>query len=400
MKGNTDMKTWNRMAALSAMAVSLIAGAQTAPMQFSFSARVKNAGADLSGSHLVDLRLFDAPAGGNSLWSESHTLQVEGGVLATALGSTSPLPALIFDGRPLHLEVSIDGTALSPRMQVTSVPFAVRADTAGVADRLGTLQQSDVALASHSHNGTYLPLSSTLACSGSQKVTGLTAQGEVVCSNDLTVGLAGSGTATTAAHSDHTHAGTYVPVNTARCSATQRAVGLNANGSPICEADLNTTYSAGDGLTVSGTTLSVNFSNDGTANTVARSDHGHTYVCPTGYRRHWFPPSVGSQEGTHVLCSKAVAYPSVTWVQAVRRCALDHGSGRLCTIAELTLARLASSPGHAQEMLYNNYWLADRGGDNMAFRTNSTSSDDFDAESNVNDSMQGFYCCTGGNFFR
>lgn len=393
------MKAWNRMAALSAVAFSLIAGAQTVPMQFSFSARVKNAGADLSGSHLVDLRLFEAPAGGNSLWSESHTLQVEGGVLAAALGSSAPLPALIFDGRPLLLEVSIDGTTLSPRMQVTSVPFAVRADTAGVAERLGTLQPGDVALASHSHNGTYLPLSSTLACSGSQKVTGLTAQGAVVCGNDLDVGLAGSGSAATAARSDHTHVGTYVPVNTARCGATQRAVGLNANGSPICEADLNTTYAAGTGLTVSGTTFNVSFGTSGTAASAARSDHGHSYTCPAGYKSHWFS-STAAAEGTRVLCTKPVASVNVTWVEAVRRCALDHGAGRLCTVADLTLARMASTPSHTQESLFANYWLADRGGDNMAFRTNATSGDDFDQESNVNDQLQGFYCCNGGNFFR
>jgi hypothetical protein len=46
------------------------------------------------------------------------------------------------------------------------------------------------------------------------------------------------------------------------------------------DGDDDTTYTAGTGLTLTGTTFSVNFSGTGTANTVARSDHNHdaTYV--------------------------------------------------------------------------------------------------------------------------
>ncbi len=51
---------------------------------------------------------------------------------------------------------------------------------------------------------------------------------------------------------------------------------INADGTVTCEADDDTTYTAGTGLSLSGTTFSVNFAGSGAANTAARSDHNHS----------------------------------------------------------------------------------------------------------------------------
>ena len=51
---------------------------------------------------------------------------------------------------------------------------------------------------------------------------------------------------------------------------------INADGTVTCEADDDTTYMAGSGLSLADTTFSVNFAGSGTATTVARSDHDHS----------------------------------------------------------------------------------------------------------------------------
>jgi hypothetical protein len=75
------------------------------------------------------------------VWTESQSLTVLGGEASAVLGETVPLNEQVFSGGPLFLEVAIDGTVLSPRSAITSVPYAHRATVAG---KLGALAQADV----------------------------------------------------------------------------------------------------------------------------------------------------------------------------------------------------------------------------------------------------------------
>ncbi|MEW6434980.1 MAG: hypothetical protein AB1730_26065 [Myxococcota bacterium] len=281
---------------------------------------------------------------------------------------------------------------------------------------LGNLAPGDVALASHTHTGTYLPVGAVLTCNGTDKVVGLAANGSVMCAADVSgttyvagqglllngatfsANFAGNGVATTVARSDHHHDGAYLPLGGAlTCSGTQKVTGLSSTGSVLCAADVDTSYGAGAGLSLMGTNLQVNFAGSGSATTAARSDHGHAYSCPGGFRQHWF--SGGSPEGTKILCTRAVA-GAVTWPAAVRACAINYSASRLCTIQELTIARSPSSPAHVQETLFAGYWLADRLADDSAAITNATSGDNFDAAQDPFTTGNGYYCCTDGNFFR
>lgn len=163
------------------------------------------------------------------------------------------------------------------------------------------------ARADHDHAGRYLPLGTSLFCSGTQKVWGLDADGSVLCGEDvdttntyeagagltlsertLAVDFAGNGIATTVARSDHHHDAVYLRRGSSlSCTGGQKVVGFDpVSGNVLCGDDLDydTTYSAGAGMILDGTTLSVRFEGTGTASSAARSDHDHDgqYVRTSG----------------------------------------------------------------------------------------------------------------------
>lgn len=80
------------------------------------------------GSYPVVFRLYGQATGGISLWSESQTLQTTGGVFSTMLGSglTTPLPSSAFGGAT-WVETEVGGTVLSPRIQIISAGYSIRA---------------------------------------------------------------------------------------------------------------------------------------------------------------------------------------------------------------------------------------------------------------------------------
>ncbi|HOX42441.1 MAG TPA: hypothetical protein PK668_02535 [Myxococcota bacterium] len=117
----------------------------------------------------------------------------------------------------------------------------------------------------------------------------------------LEVAFAGTGAAATAARSDHHHDAAYVnegqPSSVtsdmivdgtitgadidaaevqarvdAPCSAGSSIRAIDATGAVSCEPDDDTTYAAGEGLTLAGNTFAVDFAGAGTDATAARSD--------------------------------------------------------------------------------------------------------------------------------
>lgn len=118
------------------------ASAQAVPETVSFTARISENGSPVDGSHDFEFRLFDQDSGGTPLWEESATLDVDAGLLFHALGESTALDAALLDGRPLFLELAIDGgDPLTPRLSIVSVPYAVRAGVAAVCDDLSGGEQ-------------------------------------------------------------------------------------------------------------------------------------------------------------------------------------------------------------------------------------------------------------------
>ena len=125
-----------------ALALTLPLTASAVPLELTHQGRLlDSAGTALSGSHDVDVTLYDAPSGGNVLWSGTHTgVLFEDGFYSLVLGTTDALDASTFDGDAVYLAIAIDnGSELSPRQGITSVPYAIHASTArdvvgGIAD--------------------------------------------------------------------------------------------------------------------------------------------------------------------------------------------------------------------------------------------------------------------------
>jgi hypothetical protein len=114
-------------------------GEAAVPQTLTFSARIADAGRPVTGPQSFTFTFWDVATGGtpgtNALWTETAALEVADGVVSAIFGavSTNPLPATMFDGRSLFLEVTMGGTTFAPRMSIHSVPYAIRA---GVAENV------------------------------------------------------------------------------------------------------------------------------------------------------------------------------------------------------------------------------------------------------------------------
>ncbi len=92
-------------------------------------------GAPLTGDHDLGFALYDDATAGTELWSEDLVdVPFDAGFFTVTLGQISPLDAGVVSGDAVWLGVSVDGGAeLQDRMQLASVPFALRAAEATLA---------------------------------------------------------------------------------------------------------------------------------------------------------------------------------------------------------------------------------------------------------------------------
>jgi len=89
----------------------------------------------VTGTFDMTFTLYDAETGGTALWTETHTnVKVTRGVFNVILGSVNPLPADIFKGGPLWLEIKVGTETLSPRKKLVSVGYAIYSEKAHKAD--------------------------------------------------------------------------------------------------------------------------------------------------------------------------------------------------------------------------------------------------------------------------
>ena len=89
-----------------------------------------SSGTPLNGSYNITFRIYDAATAGNMLWQEAQTgVVIQKGIFSVLLGSATALN-LAFDQQYfLAVQVGSD-PEMSPRQQITSAGYAVRAETA------------------------------------------------------------------------------------------------------------------------------------------------------------------------------------------------------------------------------------------------------------------------------
>lgn len=101
-----------------------------APNLVNFQAQLDEASA--AGPASATFSIYNASEGGAKLWEETYsTLDMKNGYLSVLLGSIVPFPTSLFtNSGSRFLELVINGETLEPRYQLTSVSYALRAQTA------------------------------------------------------------------------------------------------------------------------------------------------------------------------------------------------------------------------------------------------------------------------------
>ncbi|MDO8806677.1 MAG: hypothetical protein Q7R35_19865 [Elusimicrobiota bacterium] len=104
---------------------------QSPPGLMNFQGRLTDSSNNpLSGPHDFTFGVYDALTGGNQLWTETQIgVAVANGVLAAQLGAANAVPAAIFAAPAAYLQITVDGTALSPRQRLATAPYAFNSDS-------------------------------------------------------------------------------------------------------------------------------------------------------------------------------------------------------------------------------------------------------------------------------
>lgn len=111
------------------------------------------------GVYTFAFTLYDSETGGQELWSEvQESVMVKGGIFNTPLGSTTPLPTTVLNGRDLWLSTGVRGSGetefatLAPRQRVSANASASQASvTAGAScshDHVGEVWTANMAWSS------------------------------------------------------------------------------------------------------------------------------------------------------------------------------------------------------------------------------------------------------------
>jgi hypothetical protein len=231
---------------------------------FTYQGQLQSGGSPYTGTCDLRFTLYDALTGGSpmgpvqtktnvSLTSGYFTLQLD-------FGSGS----FQGDARWLDIEVRCPAgsgsyTQIDPRQPLTAAPYGLYSAAAPWSGLSG-VPAGLVALGG-------------LSCANGQVAKWTGGQWQCGTDNDTTysagAGLLLNGTTFSADTA-------YLQQRVSGSCTTGNAIRVvNADGTVTCEADDDTTYSAGTGLSLVGGQFSVNFGGSGTAVTASRSDHNH-----------------------------------------------------------------------------------------------------------------------------
>jgi len=225
----------------------------TIPGKINIQGYLTNAsGTPITGSHNISFTIY---RDGSPAWGpESQSVSVTNGLFSAVLGNTSTIGSSVFqNGTTFELEVSVDGSTLSPRIGIMSSPFSIcsiKSDTATYA--------SNADMVDYQHASSFAPNS------GSQNYINVSGN---VTQNNMAI-LTGGGQTTL-----HSHPSSGI---TSINSMTGPAISVSG-GTGISISNSSNT------VTVTNSSPFPGFSGSGSSSYASRSDHTHSdYVLKAG----------------------------------------------------------------------------------------------------------------------
>ncbi len=191
-----------------------IANAQSIPQKISFQGKLLESGNPVTGNRNFGFSIS------SSGWSETHSnVPVTNGLYSVVLGETTPIPVSVFnDNTSAVLQITVDGTLLSPGVNIYSSGYAFKAEQATNAQKIGGYAISTDAPSSGyflQWNGSQWIAAAVTEADGviGNEITNATLGGGLIRSgagssvNPYTLGISwgGLGSAATASRSDHSH---------------------------------------------------------------------------------------------------------------------------------------------------------------------------------------------------
>ena len=141
--GQKNNQTSQQLSTLGQTRSSTNSVSETVPRRLSYQGLLTktNGRAVSDGTYQVTFRLYRQSEGGTAFWEETQNIGIEDGIVTATLGSTVPINNIPNDA---YLEIDVDGTALSPRQEMTSVFYSVLSDTAKYAEAGSYLNLDDL----------------------------------------------------------------------------------------------------------------------------------------------------------------------------------------------------------------------------------------------------------------
>ncbi len=215
-------------------------------------------GEPLTGEQTLLFGIYDAASGGDLLWSDEITVDLgDSGVYTARLGGEdNPIDATVLQDGQTFLELTVGSDAMEPRLEMTSVPFASIAQRAEVAESVadGSITSDSLAPGAVTAEAVDSISWDQLTDVPDEISEPADTLQQLDCSSDELAIYSGDGwtCGSLPSYSGHDFA-----LSDQSCSDTEVAVGINSDGSLLCDDQIDTTYTAGDGLTLSDDEFSV-----------------------------------------------------------------------------------------------------------------------------------------------
>lgn len=226
-----------------------------APVHVPFVARLADNGMPITGNnHDLVVELYANATGGTAIWSEERNpVPISSdGLVYLELGAVTPFPDGTFDGATKYLQLTIDGQITTTRIPVDSAPYAISANSATTATTATTA--NDATMLGGKPAGDYQPVVTGATCTMGHFLSSIDpATGAATCMPD-SVYTAGTGLVLTgnAFSVDPTKFQARVAD---ACGPNAAIASINQDGTVNCQSVPS--YTAGNGLSLSGTQFSI-----------------------------------------------------------------------------------------------------------------------------------------------